>query len=63
MKILNLIFNAFGITLTAAAVYGAMDGQIVDPSVLGSSQWLSLPTSLKREVFESKRPRLRKCAT
>jgi hypothetical protein len=23
--------NAFGITLTAAAVYGAMDGRIIDP--------------------------------
>jgi hypothetical protein len=31
MKMLNLIFNAFGITLTAAAVYGAMDGQIFVP--------------------------------
>jgi hypothetical protein len=28
---LNLIFNAFGITLTAAAVYGAMDAEIVSP--------------------------------
>ena len=35
MKILNLIFNAFGITLAAAAVYGAMDGQIVDPIGFG----------------------------
>jgi hypothetical protein len=32
---LNLIFNAFGITLTATAVYGAMDGQIVDPIGFG----------------------------
>jgi NADH:ubiquinone oxidoreductase subunit K len=31
MKMLNLIFNAFGITLTAAAVYGAMEGQIFVP--------------------------------
>jgi hypothetical protein len=28
---LNLVFNAFGITLTAATVYGAMDGQIFNP--------------------------------
>src|SRR5258708_1566051 len=30
-EMLNLIFNAFGITLTAAAVYGAMDAEIVSP--------------------------------
>jgi len=28
---LNLIFNAIGILLTAAALYGAMDGQIIFP--------------------------------
>jgi hypothetical protein len=28
---LNLAFNAVGIMLTATAVYGAMDGQIVNP--------------------------------
>ena len=28
---LNIVFNAFGIALTAAAVYGAMDGEIVSP--------------------------------
>ena len=28
---LNLIFKAFGIMLTAAALYGAMDGQIIFP--------------------------------
>jgi len=27
--------NAFGITLTAAAVYGAMDGRIIDPIGFG----------------------------
>jgi hypothetical protein len=32
---LNLVFNAFGIILTAAAVYGAMDGQIIDPIGFG----------------------------
>jgi hypothetical protein len=32
---LNLIFNAFGITLTATAVYGAMDGQLFVPIGLG----------------------------
>jgi hypothetical protein len=30
-EMLNLIFNVFGIMLTAAAVYGAMDGQIIVP--------------------------------
>ncbi len=30
---------------------GAMDGQIIVPI----RPWLALPTSLKREVFESKR--------
>jgi hypothetical protein len=34
-EMLNLAFNAFGITLTAAAVYGAMDGQIIDPIGFG----------------------------
>jgi pheromone shutdown protein TraB len=34
---LNLIFNAFGITLTAAAVYGAMNGEIVSPIGLAFS--------------------------
>jgi hypothetical protein len=28
---LNLAFNAVGILLTATAVYGAMDGDIVNP--------------------------------
>ena len=28
---LNLTFNVFGIMLTAAAVHGAMDGQIIVP--------------------------------
>jgi hypothetical protein len=28
---LDLVFNAFGIALTAAAVYGAMDGEIFVP--------------------------------
>ena len=32
---LNIVFNAFGIALTAAAVYGAMDGQIIDPIGFG----------------------------
>jgi hypothetical protein len=30
-EMLNLTFNVFGIMLTAAAVYGAMDGQIIVP--------------------------------
>jgi hypothetical protein len=30
-EMLNLIFNAIGIMLTAAALYGAMDGQIIFP--------------------------------
>jgi hypothetical protein len=32
---LNLAFNAVGIMLTAAAVYGAMDGEIVSPIGFG----------------------------
>jgi predicted membrane chloride channel (bestrophin family) len=32
---LNLTFNAFGIALTAMAVYGAMDGQIFAPVGFG----------------------------
>jgi hypothetical protein len=32
---LNLLFNAFGIMLTAIAVYGAMDGQIIVPIGFG----------------------------
>jgi hypothetical protein len=37
---LNLTFNVFGIMLTAAAVYGAMDGQIIVPigSFLGDAR-------------------------
>ena len=30
-EMLNLIFNAFGIMLTAATLYGAMNGQIIFP--------------------------------
>jgi hypothetical protein len=30
-EMLNLTFNVFGIMFTAAAIYGAMDGQIIIP--------------------------------
>jgi hypothetical protein len=57
---LNINFNAFGITLTAAAVYGAMDGQIIDPISFGCAAvavalFANLPTSSKRKVFEGRR--------
>jgi len=32
---LDLTFNAFGIMLTAAAIYGAMNGEIAGPVGLG----------------------------
>jgi hypothetical protein len=35
MKMVNLVFNAFGIMLTAAAISGAMDGDIVGPLGFG----------------------------
>jgi hypothetical protein len=48
---LDLVFNAFGITLTAAAIYGALDGEIGSPIgfAISAVAVLYLPTSLKRE--------------
>jgi hypothetical protein len=35
MKMFNFIFDAIGIMLTAAAISGAMDGEIVGPLGFG----------------------------
>jgi hypothetical protein len=34
-KMYNLVFNAFGIALTAVAIYGVMNGQIADGICFG----------------------------
>ena len=54
---LNLAFNAVGIMLTATAVYGAMDGQIVSPIgfAFAAITVALIANFVEAQVFEGRR--------